>query len=129
MITIDEPAILIRINPGYSSSMSANVLYECTRSKWKVNPERALKAHYSFAVFKGVIVEVYEISNWIPAPALPIDPNYSEKSKINLREGLSGRYEFEGKLASKEIRDKYINQSVHHYFKQGNSNPINYVNI
>jgi len=124
MITIFELAILIRINRGYSPSISDVELYECIRSKWKVNVERALKAQYGIAVFEGVIVEVYEISNWIPAPALPVDPNYSAKSKINLKEGLSGRFEFEEKLASKEIRDKYINQSVHHYFKQGNSNPI-----
>jgi hypothetical protein len=99
------------------------------QGKLKVNSERARKAQYGIAVFKGVIVEVYEISNWIPAPALPLDPNYSAKSKINLKEGLSGRYEFEGKLASKEIRDKYINQPIHHYFKKGNSNPIKYMNL
>jgi hypothetical protein len=76
-----------------------------------------------------VILEVYEILNWIPAPALPLDPNYSAKPKINLKEGLSGRFEFEGKQASKEIRDNYINQSVHHYFKKGNSNTIKYLNL
>jgi len=76
-----------------------------------------------------VILEVYEILNWIPAPALPLDPNYIAKSKINLKEVLSGRYEFEGKLASKEIRDNYINQTLHHYFKKGNSYTIKYVNL
>jgi len=76
-----------------------------------------------------VILGVYEILNWIPAPTLPLDSNYITKSKINLKEGLSGRYEFEGKLALKEIRDNYINQSIHHYFKKGNSNTIKYVNL
>jgi hypothetical protein len=70
-----------------------------------VNPERARKAQYGIAVFKGVIVKVYEILNWIPAPTLPLDPNYSAKSKINLKEGLRGCFEFKGKQAPKEIRD------------------------
>jgi len=76
-----------------------------------------------------VILEVYEILNWIPAPALPLDSNFVVKSKINLKEDLSGRFEFEEKLASKEIRDNYINQSIHHYFKKGNSNTIKYLNL
>jgi hypothetical protein len=51
MITINEPAILIRINRGYIPSMSHVALYECTRSKWKVNPERAREAQYGRAAF------------------------------------------------------------------------------
>ena len=48
-----------------------------------MNPERARKAQYGIAVFKGVIVKVYEILNWIPAPTLPLDSNFVVKSKIN----------------------------------------------
>jgi hypothetical protein len=34
---------------------------------------------------------------------------------------------FEGKIAPKNVREKYINKSVSKYWKKGSRNPINYV--
>ncbi|MDO9553860.1 hypothetical protein [Rhodonellum sp.] len=129
MIQIPYPSILIRINRAYKSSMSKEELYECTRSKWKINPERAKKALYAFAVYKGEIMEVYEIISWHPAVSLPVLPSYQEGAKVNLKEGLSHRYEFEGRLAQEFIRNQYIGQSVRHFFKKGAVNPITYLNV
>lgn len=42
---------------------------------------------------------------------------------------ITGRKEFLGRLAEESIRAKYVGKSVNEYFKQGNSNPINYINI
>ena len=46
--------------------MNETELYDATRGIWKVGEER-VKAKYAFAVFEGVIREVYEISQWLHA--------------------------------------------------------------
>ena len=57
---------LIRINELYRGGMNETELYDATRGIWKVGEER-VKAKYAFAVFEGVIREVYEISQWLHA--------------------------------------------------------------
>jgi uncharacterized protein len=61
-VTVREPAILIRINELYRGGMNEMELYDATRGIWKVGPLRE-RAKYAFAVFEGVIREVYEISH------------------------------------------------------------------
>ncbi|UOK43656.1 MULTISPECIES: hypothetical protein [Flavobacterium] len=128
-IEIEEPAILFRINKALKSSLTDYELYEYTRGRWKLNPIRAKKAKYGIAVFKGVVKEVYEIEDWHHAGSTESLRNLDTRSELNSKESFVGRFEFTGKLASKSIREKYNNKSVKHYFNQGNSNPINYVNI
>jgi hypothetical protein len=41
-------------------------LYDATRGVWRVNPSRH-KAKYAFAVYEGIVKEVYEIKAWFPA--------------------------------------------------------------
>lgn len=76
---------------------SQDIFYNCTRSKWKINPERANKALYAFSVYKGEILEVYEIESWQPVASFPILPAYQKGTKAILKSGLPNRYEFEGK--------------------------------
>jgi hypothetical protein len=40
----------------------------------------------------------------------------------------SERWEFEGEIADKNLRSKYIGKSVQNYLKPGNQNPIKYEN-
>ena len=49
------------------------------------------------------------IEKWLPSPE------------------VEGRYMFQGKVAPKDVRDKYLNKSVSKYWKQGSQNPIKYV--
>ena len=128
MITIPFPSLLIRISRAYHSSISDEELYDCTRSKWKINPERANKALYAFSVYKGEILEVYEIASWKPATSLPVLPGYQKGTKAMLKSGLPNRYEFEGKPAPEAIRKHYLGKSVSHFFKKGAVNPITYLN-
>ncbi len=120
LIEIIEPAVLIRISKAFGSKMSENELYNSSRGRWKLNPSIAKKADFAIVIHKGIIKEVYEISDWQPA---------TKDSGLNISGDYSGRYEFIGKLAADEIRKKYKRESVKHYFKRGNSNPINYINI
>ncbi len=120
-LEITEKGILIRISERYKENMSATYLYESTRGVWKIGNERHEKADYAFAIANGFILEVYKIDSWHPAGTT----HYTTRDDVN----ITGRKEFLGTLAEESIRAKYLAKDVHEYFKQGNSNPINYINI
>jgi hypothetical protein len=104
-ITIAEPAIIININRLYKRFMTDHELYEATRSSWVIGAERRKTLKYAFASYRGLVREVYEIENW---------------NKIE------NRWEFTGRIANSQIREKYINQSLVNYIQKGNRNPIRY---
>jgi hypothetical protein len=106
---IEDRAILININNLYNRSMSTVEIYESTRKSWRINIKRAEDIKIAFSVYRGIIREVFSIHKWLPS---------SE---------VKGRYMFQGKVASKFLRDKYINKSVAKYWKRGSQNPIKYV--
>ena len=98
--------------------MSASDLYDATRASWKLGPRRK-HAKYALAVFEGIVREVYEITEWLPAG-----------STFNSRNprGVSSpkRWEFVGRLAPEAVRRRYLNRDVRRYFKQAARNPIRY---
>ena len=106
---IEEPAILININNLYQRDMTENEIYEATRKSWRINIDRILNIKISCSVYRGIIREVFLIEKWLPSPE------------------VEGRYMFQGKVAPKDARDKYLNKSVSKYWKQGSQNPIKYV--
>lgn len=115
---ITEKAILIRINRLYRYGMSDTELYEATRGIWRIGKKRE-QAEYAIAVFRGVVKEVYKITQWFPA---------GETFRSNHPEGnpCKGRWEFIGTRAPEEIRDKYINRDVSECFSSHSQNPIQY---
>jgi hypothetical protein len=117
---ITEPALLIRISQMYSPQLSAEALYEATRGVWVIGSRRS-NVVFAFAVADGIVREVYEILSWHPAGTTPYKTRPTQDVSIN------GRWEFVGKVASKIIREKYIDCTVAHYFKKGAVNPIMYV--
>jgi hypothetical protein len=125
---INDAVILIRINQAFRYSMPENELYEYTRGRWKISLLRAKKAKYAFAVYQGIVQEVYEIVEWYKAGETHSFRLENEKKGLDTDESLEGRKEFVGTIAPKAIRDKYRYISVEHYFKRGNSNPIMYIN-
>lgn len=120
-VSVTVPALLIRINRLYRHGMSAHELYEATRGIWKVGPRRA-GVRYAFAVFEGVVREVYEIQRWDAALTTPYD------TRELTREQAEGRWEFVGHRASDDVRAAYVNTSVKEYFKPGQQSPVTYVN-
>ena len=105
-IEIAEPSILIRVNQQYYRGISEDELYDITRQYWVLNPKKH-KIKYAFAVYHGIVRQVYEIIRWIPEPD-------------------SNRWIFEGPVA--ENMQHYIGGSVSRYVKYGAQNPIRYVN-
>lgn len=127
-VSIEEPSVLIRINKAFRYSMTPMELYDFTRGIWRVKLENAVKAKYAFAIYDGIIQEVYNIVQWFPAGTTyntRKDPESDEKGSSK----YGDRCEFVGNIAPAEIRDKYRYKSVSHYFKPGNQNPIKYENI
>src|ERR1041385_6463172 len=97
---IDEPVVAIAINRTYRDGISTKDLYDRTRGTWKISPSRAEKAHYAFAVYQGVIQEVYEIFEWMPSDS-------EEMVKVFGRpNGDDGRWGFRGSVAPNNIRAK-----------------------
>ena len=109
----DEPGILIKISNVNLSEMSAQELYDRVRGNWRVGLTRARNAKLAFGVCGGRIVEVYRIDRWLPA------------GQDEASESGDGRYQFVGRLASDELRERYKGQIVED-LAQG-QNPIRYV--
>jgi uncharacterized protein len=128
-INIDDRVILIRISKAFRYTMSDEELYEYTRGRWKLNPERAKNAKYGFAVYEGIVQEVYEIADWYKAGTTDSFRSQIDVIGHNTADSLIGRYEFVGRIAPQIIRDKYRFTSVRQFFARGNSNPITYVNV
>ena len=114
---IQEPTVLIKINQLYRHGMSGVELYEVTRGVWKMSKRRN-KTRYAFAVFHGIVLEVYKIRSWhIGGTTRYYTRPFDD---VNVPE----RWEFVGEVAEDAMRRRYVNKSV----KTKNQYPINYVN-
>lgn len=117
-VRIHHRAILLTINSLYRSDMSKVELYETTRGIWKVGQASRNKVEYAFALYQGIVLEVYRIKKWYPAGTL----RYKTRDASDFKG--SGRWEFSGSVAE-DIRDEYVDFSV----GKAGQNPIRYENI
>ena len=125
---INDPVIAISINEQFPHCEAADDLYTCTRGLWRLNRTRAEQAKYAFAIYEGEIKEVYEIEQWFPATQAFSDywvaRLKSQGRPISPDEHI-GRYEFAGRLAPEQIRQKYVGKKIP---KRHSGNPIMYFN-
>lgn len=119
-VQVVHPAMLIRINQLFRYGMTPLDLYEATRGHWIVGENRE-KVELALAVFDGVIQEVYRVEAWFPAGS-----TFLQREGVELD---SERWEFVGRIAESDVRDRYRLKSVRHYWGAGAQNPIRYVNI
>ena len=101
---IVEPSILFKITQEFNYSLKPNELYDATRQFWRLDKDKRDKAKLAFAVFDGVIQEVYEIISWHKAGTTFSNrsPEGVEKDKV----------EFVGNVAKEGIRKKYLYKDV-----------------
>ena len=92
-------------------------LHEATRETRKLG-ERRKGARYAFAVFEGIVREVYEIET-----SESTDKSVCATSKRKL-----DRWELTGRPADESIRSEYVGRSVAAYFRRGQQMPTVYVN-
>ena len=113
-VIFDEPTILLKIGQRYKEGMTPEEIYRETKDAWTIRLERVKdKIGIACAVDGGVIKGVFKVEDWSYCP------NTDGKRKV----------QFEGKVAPKEIWDKYIGQSVGGYWKWGDRNPTKIVPI
>lgn len=106
-VDITDSVILIIVNTLYYRGIGEQELYEKTRKSWKIAPNRR-NPKYAFAVFRGVVRQVYEIEQWYQPP------------------DHAPRWAFNGKIATNI--QHYVGKSVAKYIKPGARNPTKYVN-
>jgi hypothetical protein len=117
---IKEPVVLIRISRAYHYGMSDTELYDATRGIWLTGKRRE-QAKYAFAVYAGIVREVYQIATWLPAGS-------TFRSGYPHGQRKPGRWEFVGAVAPEKVRRKYVNRSVQEHIRERSQNPILYVN-
>lgn len=122
VVEIEEPSLLIRIPKLFRAGMSGQDLYDATRGVWKLG-QRRQGARLAFAVDSGLIREVYEIERWHPAGTTPYVSRKFDAADVR------GRWEFTGRVASRDVRDRYVGESVTGYFRRGARAPVIYVNV
>ncbi len=106
----DFKYIMIKINNRVLEERNYDI-YETVRSAWKVKLERVKKYKYCLAVINGVVRGVYEIEGW-------------QDDTLQLR---SGRFEFYGHEAMKDIKNIFINKKIPaKYRKKGMASPVLY---
>ena len=115
---ITDNLVIIKINKTYRENMSSRALYEYTRGFWKRKIESVAVADYALAVAGGEVKEVYKIDKWVKA---------SEADNV-LRQYDPKRYAdriaFCGRVASDDIRMKYVGKCVSNLYKFGEANPV-----
>lgn len=117
-VDIVHPSILIRINQKFKFDMPEQALYEATRGIWKLNGPRRARTRLAFAVYQGIVREVYEISQWHPAGTT----DYETRDDVDDPD----RFEFTGGVAPPEIRRRYLWGDVRAYLKEKSQNPVCY---
>lgn len=100
----DEPCLIITINRKYYSGISSEELYEATRGWWVIGEKRE-RVKFVLSTYNGIVREVYEVNDW---------------------EKVGKRCCFGGRIASDNIRGKYINRSLENFIKVGSQNPVKY---
>lgn len=117
---IIDDVIMIKINQLYRNDMTPHELYDITRGCWRVSKEKAQHAKYAFAVYDGMVLEVYTIAQWFKAGAV------MWATRDEDLELVKDRYEFVGNIAPDAVRDRYVNKSVASLFSKGSQNPVRY---
>lgn len=105
--------VIINVNRSIGDAS----VYEATRYAWKINIKKASRAEYVVAVRIGMIVNVFNADQWLPATS----------EYFPGREPIPGRFGFIGKEAPTSIRKLYVGKRLpEEYRKKGAANPIKY---
>lgn len=120
---IPDNYLLIRVNK-YHYEMTDFELYDLTRRAWKVSQNRIRQIEYVMAVYEGFVLAVYKVAGWYPAHSTFNTLDVSETVRRHDIEG--NRMEFVGRLAEKDVWDRFVGKSVAKFWKKGEQNPIKY---
>jgi hypothetical protein len=106
-------ALLIKVN----RSATEVSLYEATRFAWKVDSRKAARAEVVLAVSQGLIVGAFIADRWLKAT----EENFPG------RESEPGRFGFEGREATLELKSQYVGKRIPSKYRQrGAASPVRY---
>jgi hypothetical protein len=111
---VGDDVVIININKKYKESRGGESIYEISRKSWAMSEKKARSRKTALIEYKGLIVEVFTISDWYSVDAT--DKNGKKKK----------RWAFNGEISQDSIRNLYQNKSVAHSKKPGSANPIRY---
>lgn len=106
----EKKGLIINIARSYSDKLTAEELYNKTRSAWQLDKKRKEEVKYVLSVYKSVVKEVYEVKGWFKFGETIIDRN------LEIKENEKKKSEFVGKIAEENIRKKFIGKSISNKF-------------
>lgn len=111
---IEDKVILLSIAQTYKPYMDGdeNAIYDIAKQAWNLGKNRESRdlAEYALAIYQNRVRGVFGIDRW-------------KKATYD-----STRWEFEGKIAPDEIRNKYLNKKIPMAFGEGQYYSHRYVN-
>lgn len=113
-IVIEEPAVVLNIHQLFHPQMSAADIYEATRGNWVMGEARRSQVEVAFAVFNGIVREIYQIQAWEPVSYDRQGAPYKQT-----------RWRFMGTVAA-DLHERYLHGDARAYVGQ---NPVRYVNV
>ncbi len=120
---VKHPVLAFRINATFRYGLPALKLYDYTRHSWVLS-ERRNKAQYAFAVYRGIVQEVYTIQAWLPQNSTMNSKEYHEIKDHDIN---TKRWEFVGDIAPQDVREMYLLKDVSSYLTS-KQNPCTYIN-
>lgn len=120
---IKHPVIAFKLNATFKPNLTKLQLYDITRHSWKLGENRN-KAKYAFAIYKGIVQEVYQIAGWLPQNSTMNTTKENDLTDVSIS---SDRWEFVGNIAPKGVRDLYLHKEISEFLSKG-QNPVTYIN-
>lgn len=90
--------VLINVNAIEDQTSPAGILRQ-VRYAWRIDTNRAAKADFVVAVYRGIAIGIFKAEQWLPATA----DNFPE-----FNHDIEGRCGFHGQVADEEIWREYI---------------------
>ena len=104
----DHRGVSILINRDYRPTFGDLEVFEITRGIWaKKMVTISGDSKYAFATFRGVVKEVYEIYDWVPAGTQEYFTRVLDPDRLS-----KARFEFVGRKAPEDLRERYVGKII-----------------
>lgn len=110
---LTDSVVIININRKYKDTKNKAIsVFEATKEAWVIGEKKRNEVKYALAEFQGIIIGVFEITGWYPIQTA---------NNVN-----NNRWGFNGKDATEDIKNKYLNKSIMFAKRRGAANPIRF---
>jgi hypothetical protein len=111
---IGDDCVIININTNYKRGAGVDSIYRATKEIWKMADWRPTNYQYVLSEYRGLIREVFKVEEWYTKE------RFDRNGKAYVGFGFNGR------VAKKDIRNRYINKSLKVFKPRGYGSPIVY---